>query len=65
MGKSQKGINVPQGGQTIRVFSLEGEPLNEYKLERSVSGSYVDEKLGKMWALDVNSDEPLVEYTLK
>ena len=65
MGKSQKGINVPQGGQTIRVFSLEGKPLKEYKLEHSVSGIYVDEKLGKMWALDVNSDEPLVEYTLK
>ena len=61
----QKGKPLSQGGKTIRVFSLEGEPLKEYKLDRSVSGIWVDEQAGKMWALDVNSDEPLVEYTLK
>ena len=65
IGKSQRGINVPEGGKTIRVFNLEGEPLKEYKLDHSVSGIWVDEEIGKMWALDVNSDEPLVEYTLK
>ena len=63
--KSQKGQYVPEGGQTIRVFSLEGEPLKEYQLDHSVSGIWVDEEAGKMWALDVNSDEPLVEYVLK
>ena len=61
----QKGKPLSQGGKTIRVFSLEGEPLKEYKLDHSVSGIWVDEQAGKMWALDVNSDEPLVEYTLK
>ena len=61
----QKGKPLPQGGKTIRVFSLEGEPLKEYKLDHSVSGIWVDEQAGKMWALDVNSDEPLVEYSLK
>ena len=61
----QKGKPLPQGGKTIRVFSLEGEPLKEYKLDHSVSGIWVMEEAGKMWALDVNSDEPLVEYTLK
>ena len=65
IGKSQKGINFPEGGSTIRVFNLEGEPLKEYKLDHSVSGIWVDEEAGKMWALDVNSDEPLVEYRLK
>ena len=61
----QKGNPLPQGGKTVRVFSLEGEPLKEYKLDHSVSGIWVDEQAGKMWALDVNSDEPLVEYSLK
>ena len=61
----QKGKPLPIGGKTIRVFSLEGEPLKEYTLDHSVSGIWVDEESGKMWALDVNSDEPLVEYKLK
>ena len=61
----QKGKPLPQGGQTIRVFSLDGNPLKEYKLDHSVSGIWVDEQMGKIWAVDVNSDEPLVEYRLK
>ena len=61
----QKGKPLPSGGKTVRVFSLEGEPLKEYKLDHSVSGIWVMEDEGKMWALDVNSDEPLVEYNLK
>lgn len=61
----QKGKRLPEGGRTVRVFSLDGKPLKEYKLDHSVSGIWVDERLGKMWALDVNSDEPIVEYTLK
>lgn len=65
MDKSQKGINLPEGGSTIRVFSLEGKPLKEYKLDHSVCGIWVDEQVGKMWALDVNCDEPLVEYSIK
>ena len=61
----QKGKPFLTGGRTVRVFSLEGEPLKEYKLDHSVSGIWGDEQAGKMWALDVNSDEPLVEYNLK
>lgn len=61
----QKGKPLPEGGKTIRVFSLEGEPLKEYRLDHSVSGIWVDEQAGKMWTLDVNSNEPLVEYILK
>ena len=61
----QKGKPLPEGGKTVRVFSLEGEPLKEYKLDHSVSGIWVMEEAGKMWALDVNSNEPLVEYLLK
>lgn len=61
----QKGKSLPTGGTTIRIFTLEGEPLKEYKLDHSVSGIWVMEEEGKMWALDVNSDEPLVEYSIK
>ena len=61
----QKGTPLPAGGRIIRVFSLDGKPLKQYKLDHSVCGIWVDEQEGKMWALDVNSDEPLVEYRLK
>ena len=61
----QKGKPLQAGGKSVRVFSLEGEPLKEYKLDHSVSGIWVMEEEGKMWALDVNSDEPLVEYVLE
>ena len=62
---NQKGKPLPQGGRIVRVFSLDGKPLKQYKLDHSISGIWVDEQAGKMWALDVNSDEPLVEYVLK
>ena len=61
----QKGKPLPQGGRTIRVFSLDGNPLKEYKLDHSVSGIWVDEQAAKIWAVDVNSDEPIVEYNIK
>ena len=61
----QKGNPLPKGGKTVRVFSLEGKPLKEYKLDHSVSGIWVMEEEGKMLALDVNSNEPIVEYTIK
>ena len=61
----QKGKPLQAGGKIVRVFSLDGEPLKEYKLDHSVSVIWVMENEGKMWTLDVNSDEPLVEYRLK
>ena len=65
INNTRKGQYVPEGGKIVRVFSLEGKPLKEYKLDHSVSGIWVDEKLDIMWALDVNSDEPIVKYALK
>lgn len=61
----REGKPLPEGGKTVRVFSLEGEPMKEYKLDHSVSGIWVMEEEGKMLALDVNSNEPIVEYTLR
>lgn len=60
----QRGNRMPEGGNTIRVFSLDGEPLKEYKLDHSVSGIWVMEEEGKLWTLDVNSDDPIVVYDL-
>lgn len=57
--------SLPEGGKTVRVFGLDGKPLKQYKLDHSVSGIFVDEKAGRMLAVDVNSDEPIIEYTLK
>ena len=61
----QKGNPLPTGGKTVRVFSLEGKSLKEYKLDHSVSGIWVMEEEGKILALDVNGNEPIVEYTIK
>ena len=61
----QKGKRLPEGGNTIRVFSLGGEPLKEYKLDHSVCGIWVMEEEGQLWTLDVNSDDPIVVYDLK
>ena len=61
----QRGNRMPEGGNTIRVFSLDGEPLKEYKLDHFVSGIWVMEEEGKLWTLDVNSDDPIVVYDLK
>lgn len=53
------------GGQYIYVFSLKGEPLMKYVLDRHITGISVDEKRGIITATDVNSDEPIVEYRMK
>lgn len=52
-----------EGGRYIHVFDLNGNPLIEYTLDRYITGFYVDEKRKKIIALDVNSDQPVVEYS--
>lgn len=51
------------GGQYIYVFSLQGEPLMRYVLDRYIYGISVDEERGIITATDVNSDEPIIEYS--
>ena len=51
------------GGQYIYVFSLKGEPLMKYVLDHYIYGISVDEKQGIITATDVNSDEPIIEYS--
>ncbi|EKU90349.1 hypothetical protein HMPREF9447_01767 [Bacteroides oleiciplenus YIT 12058] len=64
MQKAQQGINLPNGGQNIYVFSLEGKPLRKYALDHYIHGISVDEQKGIMIATDVNKDEPIIEYKL-
>lgn len=64
MQKAQQGINLPNGGQNIYVFSLEGKPLRKYMLDHYIHGISVDEQKGIIIATDVNKDEPIIEYRL-
>lgn len=60
----KRGEEPEDGGRHIYVFALDGTPVREYTLDHSVSGFYVDEAAHKIIALDVNSDDPIVEYTI-
>ena len=55
---------IVDGGQYIYVFDLKGNPVCKYTLDRYINGLFVDEMAQKMYATDVNSDQPLVSYTL-
>ena len=46
------------------MFSLKGEPLRKYVLDHYVHGIFVDEQRGVITALDVNMDEPIMEFDI-
>lgn len=52
------------GGEFIYVFSLKGEPICKYKLDRHIYGMQIDEKRGLITALDVNFDQPITEFEM-
>lgn len=52
------------GGNQIKVFDLDGNPVKKYILDRHITGFHIDEAQNRMIALDVNSDQPIVEYYL-
>ncbi|HLW50659.1 MAG TPA: BF3164 family lipoprotein [Sphingobacteriaceae bacterium] len=52
-----------EGGRYIHVFDLQGKPVRQYLLDRYITGFSVDEQNKKIIALDVNSDQPVIEYT--
>ena len=51
-----------QGGNRIQVFDTKGNPLKEYILDRYITGFCIDEVNNRIIALDVNSDQPVIEY---
>ncbi|MCY4778294.1 BF3164 family lipoprotein [Sphingobacterium sp. UT-1RO-CII-1] len=53
---------LKEGGQFIHVFDLQGQPVRQYQLDRYLTGFHLDEKNNRFIGLDVNSDQPLVEY---
>ena len=62
---ARNGINHPDSGQFIYVFSLAGKPLKRYVLDHYICGISVDEQSGVIYATDVNEDEPILEYSIK
>ena len=67
-GKSSKDIendpNSKDGGNMLQVFDLTGKPLCQYILDKYITGFTIDEKHNKIIALDINRNNPLVEYQL-
>ncbi len=61
---AQQKRQVIDGGQFIYVFSLKGEPICKYVLDRFIYGITVDEEQGIIKATDVNSDQPIVTFRL-
>lgn len=53
---------LPDGGKYIYVFSLKGEPLCKYVLDRYIYGICVDEATKTIVATDVNNDQPIVRF---
>ncbi|MBE8722325.1 BF3164 family lipoprotein [Sphingobacterium pedocola] len=51
-----------EGGRYIHVFDLKGNPVRQYVLDRYITGFHVDEANKKFIALDVNSNQPIIEY---
>lgn len=61
---SQQKEPIIDGGRYIYVFSLQGEPLCKYTLDRYIYGIHVDEEKKIITATDVNSDQPVVEFRI-
>ena len=69
-GRSFKEIAQQQqpiidGGQYIYVFSLKGEPLYKYTLDHFIYGMDVNEESNEIYAVDVNSNQPVVNFKLE
>lgn len=60
--KVMKGEELIDGGRFIYVFSISGEPLCCYNLDRYIYGIDVNEKEGIITALDVNNDQSVVQF---
>ena len=55
---------IKDGGNILQVFTIDGKPLKQYKLDRKITGFYIDEINNKLIGLDVNSEQQIVEYNL-
>src|SRR5690606_4027178 len=55
--------DIKEGGRFIHVFDLSGKPIKKYVLDRYITGFCIDESNRKILALDVNAEQPLIEYS--
>lgn len=52
------------GGKFIYVFNFDGEPVCKYILDHYIYAISVNEEKGIITAVDVNSDEPILEFKM-
>lgn len=57
--------DMTDGGRSVYVFSLIGEPLRKYELGHYIYGMSIDEQHRKFIAVDVNHDEPIVLFSFE
>lgn len=57
--------NEMDGGKLIYVFSLTGESLYQYVLDHYIYGIDVNEKTKSIYAVDVNSNNPIKKYQIE
>ncbi|MCC8197650.1 MAG: TolB-like 6-bladed beta-propeller domain-containing protein [Tannerellaceae bacterium] len=57
-----EGKRLPSGGKNIYVFDHEGNPVRKYILDQYVSGIDVHEEERIIFATDVNSNEPILQF---
>ncbi len=53
-----------EGGNILQVFNLEGEPICQYTLDRHITGFTINEENNRLFGLDVNNEEQIIEYQL-
>ncbi len=58
----KRGKVTHEGGNSIHVFSLDGTPKIEYKLDSYITGFHINEKDKYILGLDVNSNQPLKKF---
>lgn len=51
-----------EGGNILQIFNLNGEPIIQYILDRYITGFTIDETNNRLLGLDVNNNQPVVEY---
>lgn len=56
------GGDYKQGGRIFRIFTHRGDVAATYVLDRPVTGMYMDEAAGVLFATDVNADEQIVKF---
>jgi len=53
-----------EGGKSIHIFDLHGNLIASLQLDRYITGFNIDETHHRIIALDANSDQPLIEFSI-